>query len=162
MEKKIIDVLTGDVILASTNTILKTSAIGSCIVIAAYDSHVNAGCLAHVMLPGASKRKSDTLNTKYAADAIMSLLKKMNHLSSESKNIEVCLVGGANVLKRKDDNICQENINSVINLLNQQNISIKAKSLGGFQRRSITLDIEKGQVYYSIGDGKNKLLYSFL
>lgn len=46
--KKIINVFTGEVKAAKENTILKSTAIGSCVVIAAYDAKEMVGALANV------------------------------------------------------------------------------------------------------------------
>ncbi len=159
--KKTINVSTGEVNAAKGNTLLNSPAIGSCVVIAAYDAKEMVGAMAHVMLPGTSPEKTSSLRTRYAADAIEKMIAMMTHLGTDRKNIEVCLIGGANVLKRKDDTIGQDNIDSVTELLTKQNIEIKAKSLCGFEKMSVTLDVENGHVYHSIGDGIDKLFFCF-
>ena len=160
--KKIINVFTGEVKAAKENTILKSSAIGSCVVIAAYDAKEMVGALAHVMLTGASPEKGIYPKTRYAADAIVEMIGMMTHLGTDRENIEVCLVGGANMLQREDDAICQAIVDSVIELLHIQNIDIKEKSVGGSQRRSISMDVENGNIFYSVGEGADKLLLCFL
>ena len=86
---------------------MKSAAIGSCVVIAAYDAANKVGALAHVMLPGVSPEKKASQRTRYAADAIEEMVNSMVRLGTGKENIEVCLVGGANVLQREDDTICQ-------------------------------------------------------
>ena len=147
---------------AKENTILKSAVIGSCVVIAAYDLKEMIAALAHVMLPGTSPEKTSSPRTRYAAGAIEEMIAIMTQLGTDRKNIEVCLVGGAIVLQREDDTIGQNNIDSITELLTKQNIEIKAKSVGGTERMSISLDVENGNVYHSIGDGVDKLLWSFL
>jgi len=160
--KKIINIFTGEVNAAKENTILKSTAIGSCVVIAAFDAKEMVGALAHVMLPGASPEKRNSSRTKYAADAIVKMTGMMTRLGSDRENIEVCLVGGANMLQREDDTICLANIDSVIELLHIQNIDIKERSVGGSRRRSISMDVENGNIFYSVGEGADKLLLCFL
>jgi chemotaxis protein CheD len=160
--KNHIHVSTGEVNAAKETTILMSAAIGSCVVIAAYDVANKIGALAHIMLPGTSPFKRTSDRTRYAEDAIEEMIGMMTGLGTDRENIEVCLVGGANVLKRKDDTIGQDNIDSVTELLTKQNIDIKAKVVGGFERMSVTLNVENGTIYHSIGDGTDKLLWSFL
>lgn len=160
--KKSIHASTGEVIAAKANTILKSLAIGSCVVIAAYDVKKMVGALAHVMIPGTSPEKTSSPRTRYAADAIEEMITMMTVLGTDRKNIEVCLVGGANVLKRGDYSICRDNIDSITEFLTKQNIEIKAKSLGGTERMSVSLDVGNGNVYHSIGDGIDTLLFCFL
>ena len=152
---------TGEVKACANDTILKSSPIGSCIVIAAYDTSEQIGAMAHFMLPGKAPERKKYQKTKYVADALEELISGMNVLGSKEKNIEVCLVGGANVMKRKDDTITRNNIASVNELLKKRNIVIKAKSVGGTERRSVSLDVETGCVNYTVGDGAEKLLYQF-
>ena len=156
--KETINAGTGEV-KAGQGIILKSSAIGSCVVIAAYDSEKKVGALAHVMLPGASPKGKTFQKTRYAADAVDEIMNRMAHLGASKDSIEVCLVGGGNVLKRKDDAICQENIASVAKLLNEKRIKIKATAVGGTKRRSISFDVKRGAVYYTEGDAKEKLLW---
>lgn len=159
--KKTIYAQTGEVKVAKKNTILKSNAIGSCIVITAYDRQRQIGALAHIMLPGKAPENRVFQKTRYASDAIDELIYILKLNGANENNIEVCLAGGANVLKRKDDNIRQDIIVSVEELLKKRKIKIKAKSLGGTERRSISLDLDNGKVYYSVGDGPEKLLWKF-
>jgi chemotaxis protein CheD len=156
---KIIDVDTGEVKAGRKKEILKVSAIGSCIVIAAYSRKKKLGVMAHVMLPGKSPKKNVRQRTRYAEDAIDKIIKTMDRLKVRHDEIEVCLVGAANVLEDKGDTVCRTNIDSVIGLLNEKNIKISAKSLGGTKRRAISFDIGKGCVFCSEGDEADKLLW---
>lgn len=157
-----INVLTGEVKASKENIIFKSSAIGSCVVIAGYDKKLLVGAMAHVMLPGISPEKSKTPKTRYAQNAIEEMIERMISLGAKDENIEVCVVGGSNVLKRKDDTICQANINSVLKILNEKNIKIQAKSVGGTERRSVLFDTKTSKVYHSIGNENDKLLSCFL
>lgn len=156
--KKTIYVLTGEVKAGNKSTLLISSAIGSCVVIAAYDAKEKVGALAHIMLPGKAPTNKETQKNRYAANAIEELIRRMNMLGTKENNIEVCLVGGANVLKKKDDATGLNNLSSVNDILKKERIQVKAKSVGGTERRSIALDVENGSIYYSVGDGIEKLL----
>ena len=157
--KKIIDVYTGEVKAGGENTILKSNAIGSCVVIAAYDASKKVGALAHVMLPGAAPEGKTFQRTRFAADSIEEMINRMTHLGAHKDGIEVCLVGGGNVLKRENDTICQDNITSIIELLNEKQIKIRGKAVGGIDRRSVSLNVENGSLYYTEGNAKKKLLW---
>jgi chemotaxis protein CheD len=156
-ENKIIDVDTGETKIGKGNVTLRSSTIGSCVVIAGFSSRKKIGVLAHIMVPGRSMGTSK--NTKYAIDAIDEMILLMERQIVKSVNIEVCLVGGANVLKDKDDTICRNNIDSVTNYLREKKIKIKEKALGGTERRSITFDIAEGVIRYTEGDSVEKLLW---
>ncbi|MHC4483370.1 MAG: chemotaxis protein CheD, partial [Planctomycetota bacterium] len=113
--KKTIDVNTGEVKVGGEKIVLRSLAIGSCIVIAAYDFKKKIGAMAHVMLPGRAPKKT-LQKTKYAADAVDEMVSRMTRAGSNEGDIEACLVGGGNVLKKKDETICKDNIESTTQL----------------------------------------------
>ena len=155
--KDIFTVHTGEIKIGKKDVILKSSTIGSCVVIAAYDSKENIGALAHVMVPGKAPKYYNYQKTRYAEDAIEKMIILMTKSGSSPQKFDVCLAGGANVLKRKNDTIGADNISSIIGHLKKRGIKIRAKSLGGTERRNVSLDVENGNIYYSVGDGGEKL-----
>ncbi|MCK5173416.1 MAG: chemotaxis protein CheD [Planctomycetes bacterium] len=157
--KETIDVNTGEVKVNSNGGILRSIAIGSCLGVAAYDARGRIGALAHVMLPGRAPKSKQGEKSKYAADGIDELINLMTEAGSCRDDIEVSIVGGGNVLMRPDDSICRDNIDSTIKILEKNNIPIRAKCVGGTTRRSVFMDIEAGSVFYTEGDGQEKLLW---
>ena len=63
------------------------------------------------------------------------------------------LVGGGNVLNRADDTICEDNIKSTLRILKEKGLKVRARALGGTGRKSVSLDIERGTVCYTEGNG---------
>ncbi len=159
---KILYVLTGEVKTGSNEEILRSSAIGSCIVIVVYDLKLKIGGIAHIMLPGTAPENTKYDKTRYANNAVSDLIIKMKVKGAKIEDIEFCVVGGANVLKRENDTIAQNNVNEVLDLLKKQNFKIKAKSVGGTERRSATLNIKTGKLSYTVGDGAEMILWDFL
>lgn len=115
----VIDVATGEIKYADEKHILVSHAIGSCIVITVYDPQKQFGGMAHIMLPGQApvSRKDDKY--KYAQNAIDAILSRMTEDIAKIEDLQVCLVGGGNVLQKEGDSICQHNIDSVKKFLNQ-------------------------------------------
>jgi chemotaxis receptor (MCP) glutamine deamidase CheD len=74
-------------------------------------------------------------------------------------DLGVCLVGAGNVLKKQDDNVCKNNIDSITQLLKEKNIPVRAAVLGGTERKSVSMDIKSGSVYYTEGDRVEKMLW---
>ncbi len=75
-----VDVNTGEVEIASRPVVLQAMAIGSCVVVAAFDRNKKIGGLAHIMLPGRSPERKSKDKTKYTEDAIDELLKELKNL----------------------------------------------------------------------------------
>jgi len=115
--------------------------------------------MAHVMLPGIAPRGKDIQRTRYAVDAIEEVIERMSRLGVNRDDIEVYLVGGGNVLRREEESICKKIIESVTGILKEKRIRIKAQSLGGTERRSVSLDVDTGIVRYTVGDGGNTDLH---
>ena len=155
---KIIKVDMADLKISSAPNILKSSGIGSCIVITIYDVEKRIGGLAHVMLPD-STPEGIAPTTKYAVNAIEQMLNQMAGRGTNVRDLEACLVGAGNVLQKTDDTICDNNIGSITAILSQKNIPIRASALGGIRRKSIFLDIETGIVTYSEGNGSERPLW---
>lgn len=150
---------TGEVCFGGSDTILNSGAIGSCVVVTAFDSENMNGLMAHIMLPGISPIKNKAPNSRYAANAIEEMFSQLKKLKAKKENIEICLIGGANVLKRENDSIGEDNLISIENLLMEKQIEIKAKAVGGFERRTVLFDISKGRISYTEGDSKSKILW---
>lgn len=150
---------TGEVRSGDDKTILNSGAIGSCVVITAFDPVMSVGAMAHVMLPGSMQFKNQSQSTIYAANAIDEMLSQLEKIGTRKENIEICVVGGANVLKRENDSIGKENMDSVEKLLHEKQLEIKAKATGGFERRTVLFDIAKGRIYFTVGDSAQKILW---
>lgn len=157
--REIVDVNTGEIKIARGQIILRSIAIGSCVVVAAYDSRKKIGVMAHIMLPGSAPKNNDLGKTKYAAEAIDKMLNKMAEAGSQGSDIQACLVGAGNVLKKEDDTVCKDNIESTTRLLKEKGIPVRAAVLGGVQRKGVFLDAESGSITYTEGDKEEKLLW---
>lgn len=157
--KEVIDISTGAVEVAGAGAILRSNAIGSCIVIAAYDSSKKVGAMAHIMLPGRAPKDADSERTRYAADAIDEMINRMTRTGANQCDLEVCLVGAGNVLEKQNDTICKDNIESTTELLTKKHIPVRAAVLGGTERKCISLDVETGSIFYKEGDSREKLLW---
>lgn len=156
--KKYINVATGEVKTGKYDDILTSHAIGSCVVITTYSANKRIGGMAHIMLPGKSPESDDELNTKYAIDAIETLLKMLQHYGVSIDELEISLIGGGNVLNSIDDTICRNNIESVYSVLRDYGLKVMAASLGGICRRTAQLEVSTGDIYYTEGDSKLKKL----
>jgi chemotaxis protein CheD len=157
--EQIINVSTGQVKVGRKQEILKSTAIGSCIVIGAYDPETIFGVMAHVMLPGRAPENLYSESTKYAANSIDQMIRIITAQGANLCDLGVCLVGAGNVLKKQDDTICKNNIDSITQLLKEKNIPVRAAVLGGTERKSISLDVESGITCYTEGDRGEKVLW---
>jgi chemotaxis protein CheD len=150
---------TGAVKALRGSGVLRTSAIGSCVVTTAYDVATEVGGMAHVMLPGVCPDSKTTLSTKYAADAVERMLAEMESLGADSENLLVCLVGGGNLLGDNHKSPGPEIVESILEILGTRYIKPVAQEIGGTERRSCSLDVSCGQVIYTVGNSKSRVLW---
>jgi|GEM_PF-394504 len=158
VHRSIVDVPTGEVATTQAG-VLSVGALGSCIAVLALDAHLMVGGIAHVMQPGAALPSECERATRYAQNGILVLIRRLKDLGSRKEWLTICLVGGGNVLRRKDDSICSSNIESVMRVLSRQGLQAAASHLGGDLRRSCRLDAAAGRVIYTVGDSTPRVLW---
>ena len=154
-----ISVSTGQVKTGSQNDLLRANGIGSCVVVVAYDLTKTVGGMAHIMLPGHAPEKGEENPTKYAENTIDELIAGMERLGAHESEIETCLVGGGNVLRKEDDTICRANLSSIEKYLAEKGLKIRRKAVGGLLRRTVSLDISRRCVSYTEGNSGEMELY---
>lgn len=154
----IVDVNTGEIKIGKGNQILTCRALGSCIAVVLIDKNKIIGGIAHIMLSGSAPVSTTKCPTRYAENAIDSLLENLKKNGS-SGNLIACIAGGGNVLKRSDDTICSSNIESVRKYLNKYQIPIVNSTTGGYERRSVTYNVSEKKVKYTLGDSDQLELF---
>jgi chemotaxis protein CheD len=157
--EKEVYVNSGEVEVLQGGGVLKASAIGSCVVVTVYDPHYRVGGMAHVMLPWASADHSLPTNTKYAEGAMQELMRKMANCKINKDGLDLCLVGGGNLLGKGHENLGMEIARSVNEILRRFGIKPVASELGGTLRRSCSLDVASGCVNFTVGDSIQHMLW---
>ena len=154
-------VATGELYTGNEIGVFKTSPLGSCVAVIAYDKQTKAGGIAHIMLAGKSPKNESKKENKYAENALRQLLTELEILGTKTSSLEFCLVGGANILRKENEIVAQKLIDYLIEKFREKKLNIKKSSLGGYERRTATLDLYTGIVYYTVGDGLGKVLWQF-
>lgn len=154
LDDTIIDVDTGEVRVSSEAAVLQSIALGSCVALAVYDRERKIGGLAHIMLPG--KAPLSQKATKYAENAIESLIDSVKKLGASIEDLDISLVGGANVLREGD--IPDRVLESVLGCLKELRLKLSCLRVGGFERRSVFLETASGNVFYTEGNNTSRIL----
>ena len=151
---------TGEVKTGGNMDILKSSPIGSCVVVILFHEKIAKGGMAHIMLPGNALPSVESVKaTRYAVNALEALFEQLAFTGINKNELNSVIVGGGNVLKREGDTIGLDNMNSVIQILGDHKIKIKARSVLGTERKLTRFDIMKGLIYVTEGDQNEKILY---
>lgn len=153
-----------DLAVAHENTVLKTTGVGSCVVVTLYDPVKKIGGMAHAMLPSKkliekktfskSSKKSKKTNTssKYADEAIEILIEKINNLGGSIKNLKAKLIGGSKmfkILSGDNQGIGFKNTEAARKKLLEKGIQIESEDIGGTVGRSVEFNIKNGLVSVS-------------
>jgi chemotaxis protein CheD len=145
-DQKIIDIPMSEICVSSNDHILRSSGIGSCIVITLYDSMRRIGALAHPMLPAPDL---DQKSFRYIEPAIDTILSELQKLGAAKEELEAKLVGGASMFKVFDENpgaIGTKNVEAAKKKLENESIKIVANDTGGNVGRTVIFDLTTGLV----------------
>lgn len=143
----------GETYFGDRETRIRT-LLGSCVAITLWHPILHIGGMCHYMLPG--KRRTDrqqTLDGRYADDAIQYFLRELKKSGTEPTEYEVKMFGGGNQFPNKRQsrlaqlNVPDKNISSGLALLTDYGFKIKAKHLGGTGHRNVIFDLWSGHVW---------------
>lgn len=151
-----IEVNMGDLVVSKGPENLTTSAVGSCLVIALYDSKHKVGGLAHAMLP--TRRASNPIpntqyerrETKHVDVAIDQMLKRIEANGAKREDLEAKIIGGANMFPALKSDIGKENVLAAKKKLKKEGVRLVGESVGGSQGRSVEFSVASGIVTVKI------------
>ena len=119
------------------------TVLGSCISICLYDKKLKIGGINHYMLP--LWNGNGLASPKYGNLAIKKLIKLMESLGCNKKDMIAKVFGGANQIN-SSAKIGERNIQIAIDVMKEEGIKISAKSVGGTIGRKIIFDTHTAEV----------------
>ncbi|GFO96154.1 chemotaxis protein CheD [groundwater metagenome] len=128
--------------------VICSSAIGSCVVIALYETRARIGGLAHIMLPEISRKEMRKTPFQCADTGIASLIEWMRGEGAEMKYIAAKIVGGARMFSyyQSNPNIGERNIKCVKQVLRKKGIPLIGEDVGGSCGRSVKFHLDSGKL----------------
>lgn len=147
MINKEIKVGIADMKTARMEGVLITYALGSCIGITLYDPVIKLGGLLHIMLPRAENMKGNDVY-KFADTGIREMLRKMQVFGGRTSRYVCKIAGGAKMFEMQGNlgNIGQRNIESVRQVMQQEQIRIVRQDVGDTYARTMSMDVATGVV----------------
>lgn len=146
---EVIRVGMGEYALARAPGELATLGLGSCVGVCLYDPLLKLGALAHIMLPDSVVAKDTGNPTKFADTAIPFLLGELVKHGADPGRLVVKIAGGAQMFSGSAngrESVGPRNVAAVEKALSAAGLSISAKSVGGNTGKSVTLDLETGEL----------------
>lgn len=133
----------------STQVVLSTYALGSCIGLIAYDPAQKAGGILHYMLPDStiSPEKAQKQPAMFADTGLPLFFRSLAGLKAERGRIRLMVAGGASVIAGQDPfKIGERNSARAAEFLKGNSLSIVYADTGGAINRTVHLDINTGTV----------------
>ena len=123
-----------------------TTVLGTCVAICLWDKRLKIGGINHYMLP---LWNGDGLaSPKYGNIAMEKLIERLVEMGSRKGDLIAKVFGGKNVHIEVDAfKIGQRNIDYALNILDEMNIPVSGKSVGGDQGRKLMFHSDTGEVF---------------
>ena len=131
-----------DFAVASGDSVLATSGLGSCVAVALHDPSTGIAGLAHILLPSAGFGPPSIHPAKYADTGIALLAEELRRRGAAPNRVVAKLAGGARMfaaLLSSGINMGQRNIDATRKALYKLNIPVVAEDIGGEYGRSVRL-----------------------
>lgn len=141
----------GEVYFGGRNNRICT-LLGSCVAIAVWHPRLRIGGMCHYILPQRHRHQENTMDGRYADEAVHLLLREITAAGTRPEEYRVRLFGGGNMLNSPsmprsayDSNIPQKNIAAGRRFLEQHGFQIEAEDLGGFFYRHVLFNLGSGE-----------------
>lgn len=128
--------------------VLATYSLGSCLGVTAYDPQTRVGGMIHCLLSRASAAPGKTQQNPYmfVTTGVPLMVRKLVQKGAAVNRLEFKAAGGANMRKDNFFETGARNYAALERLLARNNISLKAKAVGGSIPRSIYLHLDTGRL----------------
>ena len=128
-----------------------TTVLGSCVAVALHDESAGITGLNHYLLPSA--RSGDIGGPRYGTFAIPELIREMEALGASTIRMKAKIYGGAEILSSVSTSIQvgKRNVDLAKKVLEENNIYIVEKNVGGELSRKIRVTSPGFQVSMSLG-----------
>lgn len=124
----------GDTFVTSDPNVEVNTILGSCVSICLHDTVTRVGGINHFLLPG--ENHADNRQLRYGLHAFEVLLNELLKRGASRNTLEAKLFGGA-ASEGVASTVGEQNASFAINLLSEEDITVKAHSLGGCLARKL-------------------------
>lgn len=151
--KKSLVVGMGDMLVSNDSSAqLITYSLGSCVGVVIYDPIVRIGGMLHAMLPDSTinAERASSRPNMFVDTGLPSMFHAVYALGGLKHRLVVKMAGGAEFLdQNKVFNIGHRNVEAVVAMLARNSVQLEAKATGGYESRTMRLDLQTGAVTLS-------------
>lgn len=139
---------------SDASEVLKTYALGSCVAVMIYDSHLAIAGMIHIALPdsGVDPERAKLLPGYFADTGLPVMIEEMKRRGAIRSHVWVKLVGGASVMDPGGFfDIGKRNILAAKRILWGSSLGPVAEDTGGNVSRTVSIAVSDGQTMISSG-----------
>jgi chemotaxis protein CheD len=126
-----------------------TLGLGSCVAIMLHDPGVQAGAMAHILLPSRSLARDTTNPAKFPETAVPFLIEQLQALGADPRRIVAKLAGGASMFAQLmtpgSVQMGERNLAATRNALRAAAIPLAGEAVGGEAGRSVRFFVADGR-----------------
>ena len=124
-----------------------STILGSCIAVTIFNERLRIGAICHALLPK-NPKGHDAL--RYVDSAISSMLQKLEAMGIGKNEIEIKLLGGADMLERNGtaQSVGQKNIETALEIMKEENLNLAGFDVGGRMGRKLHFYTSTGRVVF--------------
>ncbi|MCM2285054.1 MAG: chemotaxis protein CheD [Desulfobacula sp.] len=147
LKKKEVRIHIGDFYTSSQGIVIST-ILGSCVAVCLHDKHNNIAGMNHIILPGKTNSMVFDQQTRYSINAMEILINAMMKKGANRHNLMAKIFGGAHVLPDIDikNAVGRQISDFVVRFLETEGIPIMARDLGGERPRKVFFFTDTGNV----------------
>ena len=139
INRNVYEIFAGEYHVSTNRKVAFKTLLGSCVSVCMLDSRLGIAGMNHFMLPSTRKVEDIVFNqdARYGINAMEMMINEMMKKGARRENLAAKVFGGGKVMANELTNVAQSNVEFVLSYLNMENITIKAKDLGGTQGRKV-------------------------
>jgi chemotaxis protein CheD len=137
----------GELYISDIPTMVST-ILGSCIAVTIFNKRLKTGGICHAMLPKSPYSKEHGV-FRYVDSSISYMLNKFKTMGVKKDEIEVKLLGGADVIDRMNEDtasIGQKNIKTALEIIKSEGLKLVVSDVGGKMGRKLHFYTHTGKV----------------
>jgi chemotaxis protein CheD len=137
----------GEICISREPAVVST-ILGSCIAITMFNERLKIGGICHALLPEKRSPGSDD-ESRYVDSSITYMLKQLEAMGIKRHEVEIKLLGGADVLDIMDEtrpSVGRQNIEKALEMMSTERLTLAFSDVGGKRGRNIRFYTHTGAV----------------
>lgn len=144
-QRNVVKVMPGEIYTSSEDIVI-TTVLGSCVSACLYDPYLKMGAMNHFMLPTLNKAETEVSRlARFGSYAMEKVINELLKLGCEKSRLQVKVTGGGNMLGAGAD-IGVKNTQFVLDYLLAEGLQIISADLGGTRARRVAFFPTEGRL----------------